>query len=301
MRPGGRFTGRERREPRLGYRWLVGYRPEEETIVPTENAETLAAGWIEAWIRMDLDWLRGHLAPDFVHVSPFGRFDDRESYLAAVEPMARKSVADLKILDVVGRGDKAVIRFENVTPKGGVETCDWVRVDGDVIREIRSFYDSAKIREVLSPDEQETLDGSCGDSQAERSPAQGAVPASYSRVCPYLNYEDTGAMIDWLAEAFGLVERHRESDGETVTHAEMTLGDAVIMMGCPGPEYRNPRSLGQVTQSLYVFVDDIDAHCDRARRAGAEILEEPADRDYGHRRYGAVDPEGHRWYFASGT
>ena len=132
--------------------------------MPTENAETLAVGWIEAWIRMDLDWLRRHLAPDFVHVSPFGRFDDRESYLAAVEPMARKSVAELRILDVVGRGDKAVIRFENVTPKGGVETCDWVRVDGDVIREIRSFYDSARIREVLSPDEQETLDGSYGES-----------------------------------------------------------------------------------------------------------------------------------------
>lgn len=124
-----------------------------------EGARELAVGWIEAWIRMDMEWLRSRLAPDFVHVSPFGRFDDRESYLAAVEPMARKSVAELTIRDVVSTGNLAAIRFENRTPKGVVDSCDWVRVEGGLIREIRSFYDSAKIREVLSADEQETLDG----------------------------------------------------------------------------------------------------------------------------------------------
>ncbi len=125
-----------------------------------QDSTTLARGWIEAWVRMDMDWLRKRLAPDFVHVSPFGRFDDRDSYLAAIEPMARKSVVELTILDVIGSGDRAVVRFENRTPKGVVETCDWVRVEGGVIREIRSFYDSTLVREVLSPDEQKTLDGS---------------------------------------------------------------------------------------------------------------------------------------------
>jgi len=126
------------------------------------GSRDLAVGWIEAWIRMDIDWLRDHLAEDFTHVSPFGRFDDRDSYLAAVEPMARKSVAELRILDVVAQGDLAVIRFENVTPKGVVETCDWVRAEGGRIREIRSFYDAATVREVLSPDEQQSLDGGYG-------------------------------------------------------------------------------------------------------------------------------------------
>lgn len=125
----------------------------------TEHSAQLATGWIEAWIRFDMEWLVRHLAPDFVHTSPFGRFEDRESYLAAVEPMARKSVVELTIVDVIGSGDQAAIRFENRTAQGVVESCDWVRVENDVIKEIRSFYDSAAIRKVLSTDDQESLDG----------------------------------------------------------------------------------------------------------------------------------------------
>ena len=125
-----------------------------------ERSAELAVLWIEAWIRMDMEWLRQHLAPDFVHVSPFGRFEDRESYLSAVEPMARKSVVELKVKDVISSGDQAAVRFENRTAKGVVESCDWVRVENDQITEIRSFYDSVLIREVLSPAEQKSLDGS---------------------------------------------------------------------------------------------------------------------------------------------
>lgn len=126
----------------------------------SERSAELARGWIEAWRRMDLDWLREHLAPDFVHVSPFGRFEDRETYLDAVEPMARKTVMELTIRDVIATGGRAAIRFENRTPAGVVETVDWVRVEGDVIVEIRSFYDTVRVRDVLSTDEQERLDGS---------------------------------------------------------------------------------------------------------------------------------------------
>ncbi len=74
--------------------------------------------------------------------------------------MARKSVMELTVKDVIASGNQAAVWFENRTPKGVVETCDWVRVEGDLIKEIRSFYDSAMIREVLSPAEQESLDGS---------------------------------------------------------------------------------------------------------------------------------------------
>lgn len=125
-------------------------------------------------------------------------------------------------------------------------------------------------------------------------------PPGYSPITPYLNYEDTGAMMEWLSRAFGLVERHsmRGPDG-AVTHAEMTLDEGVIMMGSPGGGFQNPKHLGQVTQSLYVYIDDLDAHHARALAAGAEIIEEPALQPYGDRRYGARDPEGHCWYFAS--
>jgi len=123
-----------------------------------ERSAALARGWIEAWIRMDLEWLRAHLAEDFVHTSPFGRLEGRELYLETVEPLARKSVTELVIREVVARGDRAAIWFENRGPGGVVDSCDWLRVEGDRILEIHSFYDSAKIREVLSPDEQDSLD-----------------------------------------------------------------------------------------------------------------------------------------------
>ena len=124
-------------------------------------------------------------------------------------------------------------------------------------------------------------------------------PENTPRITPYLLYENVSGAIDWLTSAFGFVERMRVPglDGKTA-HAEMRLADGVIMMGCPGPEYQNPKRLGHVTQNLYVYVDDVDAHFERARKAGAKILEEPKDQFYGDRRYGAVDPEGHHWYFA---
>jgi uncharacterized glyoxalase superfamily protein PhnB len=78
----------------------------------------------------------------------------------------------------------------------------------------------------------------------------------------------------------------------------MKIGDGIVMMGCPGADYRNPKQLGQITQQLYIFVEDVDAHCARARAAGAEIVREPADQFYGDRQYGAKDPEGHCWFFA---
>jgi uncharacterized glyoxalase superfamily protein PhnB len=53
-----------------------------------------------------------------------------------------------------------------------------------------------------------------------------------------------------------------------------------------------------VTQLVHAYVDDVDAHCARARAAGAKIEREPADQEYGDRNYGAIDPEGHRWFFA---
>ncbi len=120
---------------------------------------------------------------------------------------------------------------------------------------------------------------------------------STPRITPYLLYEDLGAALEWLAKAFGFRLRHPLPEGE-VTHAEMELGDAVIMMGHPGPQYRNPKHLGEVTQYLYVRVDNIDEHFERAAGAGAIILERPTDQPYGDRRYGVADPEGHSWYFA---
>jgi len=124
-------------------------------------------------------------------------------------------------------------------------------------------------------------------------------PANMPRITPYLYYENVAAALSWLGKAFGFHERMRMPGPEgSIMHAEMELADGVIMMGRPGPDYRNPKRVGGVTQSLYVYVDDVDKHFIRAREAGAKILAEPADQFYGDRRYGAEDLEGHHWYFA---
>lgn len=137
------------------------------------------------------------------------------------------------------------------------------------------------------------------------------------RAIPFISYEDVGAAADWLSRAFGFSEsgeRYTEPDGK-VTHVELELDGAVVMLGWPGPEYRSPLRHGEeceqarawleppnVVDGVLVYVDDLDAHCARAREAGAAILREPKDEPYG-RLYNAADLEGHRWMFmqASGS
>jgi uncharacterized glyoxalase superfamily protein PhnB len=69
------------------------------------------------------------------------------------------------------------------------------------------------------------------------------------------------------------------------------------VVGHPGPQYRNPKHTGIVTQNLYVRVENVDKHFEGAVKAGAVVLEEPTDQPYGDRRYAVEDPEGHHWYF----
>jgi len=118
-------------------------------------------------------------------------------------------------------------------------------------------------------------------------------------ITPYLLYSECDQALDFLSRAFGFEEVLRYTGAEGyVNHAEMRFGDANIYMGDPGWDYRNPKKTGHTSVGIYVLVDDVDAHYERAKGAGAEITEEPTDQDYGDRRYTARDPEGHHWYFA---
>jgi uncharacterized glyoxalase superfamily protein PhnB len=117
-------------------------------------------------------------------------------------------------------------------------------------------------------------------------------------VTPYLLYEDAAAALDFLSRAFGFEELRRiTGPGGRVDHAEMRIGDGEVHLGQPG-EPTSPNRLGGTAVQLYVYVADVDAHFTRASGAGAEIVDEPADQEYGDRRYHARDPEGHAWYFA---
>ncbi len=131
------------------------------------------------------------------------------------------------------------------------------------------------------------------------------------RAVPMLSYEDVGAAAEWLAGAFGFRERGQRStdDDGRVTHAELELGGAVVMLGWPGPAYRGPRRHAEtcaierataetpfVADGVLVYVDDVTEHAATARDAGARVVRELESAPPG-RLYVAEDPEGHRWMF----
>jgi uncharacterized glyoxalase superfamily protein PhnB len=123
------------------------------------------------------------------------------------------------------------------------------------------------------------------------------LPPNTQRVIPYLSYERGKDAIDFIAKAFGFEVRNvMPGPGQSVMHAELGLGDAVVYLGTP-PDYDAKRALQHRNAAVLVYVDDVDAHCARAREAGAKIEREPEDMFYGDRVYNAVDPEGQLWFF----
>ena len=127
-----------------------------------------------------------------------------------------------------------------------------------------------------------------------------------SCIIPTLKYEDAAAAIKWLCQAFGF-EKHLVVPGEAgvILHAQLTFNGGMIMLGSARDSsfdqlQKTPRAVGGIgTQSPYIIVDDVDAHCSRASGAGAEIVMEPEDQDHGGRLYSCRDPEGHLWNFGS--
>jgi len=122
------------------------------------------------------------------------------------------------------------------------------------------------------------------------------------RVYPTFRYRNAAKMIDWLCTAFGFSVRVRYGEGDDVSHAELTLGSSMIMLGQVrdddyGRMVGGPAEGGG--KSVYVAVEDTDAVFARARDAGATILEEPVDRDYGSRDFICADPEGNIWSFGT--
>jgi len=129
-------------------------------------------------------------------------------------------------------------------------------------------------------------------------------------VVPMIAYENGPAALDWLARAFGFRERARMTDASgRLSHGEMETGTGLIMLATPTPEYHGPArhrkecararawsAVPYIVDGVLVYVDDVEAHCRRAREAGAEILTEPESDKHGP-RYRAEDLEGHRWMF----
>jgi len=132
----------------------------------------------------------------------------------------------------------------------------------------------------------------------------------YPAVIPMLAYEDGAAAMDWLARAFGFRERARMlGENGRLSHGEMEAGEGMIMLATPSPHYHGPKrhreeseaakkwsEVPYIIDGVLVYVDDVTAHFDRARAAGATILSEVESGGPG-KRYRAEDLEGHRWMF----
>src|SRR5262249_54110338 len=133
----------------------------------------------------------------------------------------------------------------------------------------------------------------------------GVERAGGGRIIPALRYRNAGEAIDWLCKAFGFEKKMVvPAEGGRVAHAELVLGNGMIMLGDAETEYghavRPPEPPERVnTQGIYVVVDDADAHCARAKAAGAEIVRELVTQNYGGRDYTARDLEGHVWTFGT--
>ncbi len=127
-----------------------------------------------------------------------------------------------------------------------------------------------------------------------------------STIIPCLRYRNAPAAIAWLCDAFGFQKQAVYADGATVHHAQLTFGNGMVMLGSTDPGSDWGRQIVQPehidlreTQSPCVIVTDADAHYARAKAAGAVIVLEIADQEYGGRGYACKDPEGHLWWFGS--
>ncbi|HVV93000.1 MAG TPA: VOC family protein [Hyphomicrobiales bacterium] len=129
--------------------------------------------------------------------------------------------------------------------------------------------------------------------------ADAAVPST-TQVIPYLYYADVPKALDFLVRAFGFEKVMLEPTGNGRHHGEVRLGQGVVMMGTASSEFRSttPGEARASTSGTFVYLADVDAHCARAKAAGAEIVQDLKDQPYG-RTYWARDLEGQDWFFTT--
>lgn len=128
------------------------------------------------------------------------------------------------------------------------------------------------------------------------------IPEGYRTVTPYLAVDDAAEAIEYYKKAFGAKERGRmETPDGKIGHAELEIGDSLVMLSDPIPEAttRTPKELGGTSASVFLYVEDVDAVVKRAVDAGATVTMEVADQFWGDRFGSVQDPFGHSWSIAT--
>ena len=160
----------------------------------------------------------------------------------------------------------------------------------------------------IAEEEQEEA-SSADEGQPARAKASAKTSAlkiaGKANAMPCLTYRDAPAAIEFLCKAFGFAKKMVvEGDGGTIAHAQLTLGNAMVMLGSHketeyGKLVKTPNEVGICTQTIYLVVPKPDAHHDKAKAAGVEIVIPLTTQDYGGRDYTCRDPEGHIWTFGT--
>ena len=123
-----------------------------------------------------------------------------------------------------------------------------------------------------------------------------SVPANV--IIPHVHYRDVLEAIAWLGKALGFEEHFRYGDPSSVSGSQIHLGDAWLMIRRAASNVQTPAQLGFGTQSLTIFVEDVEGHFERAKAAGAKIVEDPHETEYGEFQFAMLDYEGHHWVVA---
>jgi len=131
----------------------------------------------------------------------------------------------------------------------------------------------------------------------EKKPAVAPIPPGFRMVTPYLVAADGPSLLDFVGKAFGAEEKLRVETPNGGVHGEMRIGDSTLMLGGGIPGRKFPGSLQQ--NALHIYVKDADAVCKQAVAAGATLIDEPRDQEYGERSGTVKDAAGNFWYIAT--
>ncbi|MGA9352945.1 MAG: VOC family protein [Terriglobales bacterium] len=171
------------------------------------------------------------------------------------------------------------------------------RRDGSFVDPFGYTWRVYTVKEEMSVEEMHRRFEAMQRGEAAKKPAVDPIPKGYHTVTPYLVAEDGPALVEFAKQAFGAEEIFRAVGGGGGLHAEVRIGDSMLMMGggIPGRDFRATPN----THALHIYVGDADAVYQKAMDAGAVSIDGPRDQEYGERSASVKDPAGNYWYIAT--
>jgi len=171
------------------------------------------------------------------------------------------------------------------------------RRDATLVDPFGYTWHISTVKEAMSVEEMHRRMDAMQAEGGPRKPAVDPIPKGYRTVTPYLVAQDGPALVEFAKQAFGAKETFRAVGSAGGLHAEVRIGDSMLMMGggIPGREFRSTPN----THALHVYVKDCDAVHEKALAAGATVIDGPRDQEYGERSASIKDPAGNYWYIAT--